>query len=84
MLTYRAMYKWADDVVHGEVLDFPGTNAFGADLDEARRMLGSALVTMAGTCMLLGEALPRPDPARSEPEADLEEPIYLNVKTICK
>jgi predicted RNase H-like HicB family nuclease len=84
MLTYRATYKWADDVVHGEVLDFQGAIAFGADLDEARRMLGSALVTMAETCLLLGEPLPKPDPTRSDPESDLEEPIYLLLSAASK
>jgi predicted RNase H-like HicB family nuclease len=77
MLTYRAKYQWVDGVVVGEVLDFPGTNGFGADLDEARRLLGSALVTMAETCLLLGEPLPKPDPTRTNLDSDLEEPIYL-------
>jgi hypothetical protein len=29
------------------------------------------------TRLKLGEALPRPDPSSSDPEMDLEEPIYL-------
>lgn len=77
MLTYKAMYKNIDEGVHGEVLDFPGAIAFGADLNEARRMLASALVDMAETNLLLGEPLPRPDPTVTDPEADLEEPIHL-------
>lgn len=77
MLTFKAMYKNIDKGVHGEVLDFPGAIAFGADLDEARRMLASALVDMAETSLLLGEPLPRPDPTVTDPEADLEEPIHL-------
>ena len=36
MLTYKAMYKFLDNAVHGEVLDFPGAISFGADLEEAR------------------------------------------------
>lgn len=36
-----------------------------------------ALVDMAETNLLLGEPLPRPDPTVTDPEADLEEPIYL-------
>lgn len=77
MLTYKAMYKFLEDGVHAEVLDFPGAISFGADLEEARRMVASALVDMAETTLALGEALPRPDPACTDPDADLEEPIYL-------
>ncbi len=32
---------------------------------------------MAETNLLLGEPLPRPDPDRTDPESDIEEPIYL-------
>ncbi len=77
MLTYKAMYKYLDEAVHAEVLDFPGAISFGTNLEEARRMLASALVDMAETSLLLGEPLPRPDPTRTDPDADLEEPIYL-------
>jgi predicted RNase H-like HicB family nuclease len=77
MLTYKAMFKFLDDGVHGEVLDFPGVITCAESLDEARRMLGSALVDMAETSLLLGEQLPQPEPTRTDPEADLEEPIHL-------
>lgn len=77
MMTYKAMYKFLDGTVHAEVLDFPGAIAFGSDLEEARQMLASALVDMAETNLLLGEPLPRPDPATTDPDADLEEPIHL-------
>jgi predicted RNase H-like HicB family nuclease len=77
MLTYKAMYKFLDGGIHAEVLDFPGAITFGANLEEARRMLASALVDMAETNLLLGEPLPRPDPACTDADADLEEPIYL-------
>ena len=77
MLTYRAMYKYLDDAVHAEVLDFPGVITCGADLEEARRLLASALVDMAETNLLEGEALPQPDPSSTDPDADLEEPIHL-------
>lgn len=77
MLTYKAMYKFLEDGVHAEVLDFPGAISFGADLEEARRMVASALVDMAETNLALGEALPQPDPTCTDPDADLEEPIYL-------
>jgi predicted RNase H-like HicB family nuclease len=77
MLTYKAMYKFLDDGVHAEVIDFPGAISFGRDLDDARRMLASALVDMAETNLLLGEPLPRPDPGCTNADADLEEPIHL-------
>ena len=77
MLTYKAMYKFLDDGVHAEVLDFPGAITCGANLEEARRLLAGALVDMAETNLSLGEPLPRPNPTCTDPEADLEEPIYL-------
>ena len=77
MLTYKAMYKFLDDGVHGEVLDFPGTITCGRDLDEARELLAGALVDMAETNLMIGEKLPIPDPSISDPDADLEEPIHL-------
>lgn len=45
MLTYKAMYKYLDEGVHAEVLDFPGVITFGGNLQEARRLLASALVS---------------------------------------
>jgi len=77
MLTYKAMYKFLDQGVHAEVLDFPGTISFGSTLEEARRSLASALVDMAETNLLRGESLPQPDPFCADPEADLEEPIHF-------
>ena len=77
MLVYKAMYKYLDDGVHAEVMDFPGAISCGKDLDEARKLLASALVDMAETALLHGEALPMPDPNCSDPEADIEEPIHL-------
>jgi hypothetical protein len=77
MLTYKAMYKFLSDGVHGEVLDFPGVITCGRDIDHARRLLADALVDMAETSLLLGEALPSPDLTLSDSEADIEEPIHL-------
>lgn len=77
MLTYKAMYKFLDEGVHGEVLDFPGVITWGVDLEETRRLLASALVDMAETNLLHGEPLPQPAPTITDPDADLEEPIYL-------
>jgi len=80
MLTYKSAYKWEEGVCSAKVLDFPGTVSFGRTLDEARSTLAGALRDLAETNLLRGEALPVPDPGRSDPEAELEEPIYLAVQ----
>jgi predicted RNase H-like HicB family nuclease len=80
MLVYKAMYKFLDAGVHAEVLDFPGVITSGDNLDDARRMLASALVDMAETNLLHGEPLPQPDPFVTDSDADLEEPIHLLLK----
>ncbi len=77
MLNYKAMYKYLEVGVHAEVLDFPGVISWGSDLEQARRLLASALVDMAETNLVKGEPLPKPDPAGTDTESDLEEPIYL-------
>lgn len=77
MLTYKAMYKFTDGGVHGEVLDFPGAITCGKDLAETRRLLAGALVDMAETYLHEGESLPVPNPAATGDDSDLEEPIYL-------
>lgn len=77
MLTYKAMYKFLDDGVHGEVLDFPGAITCARDLETAHKLLAGALVDMAETSILSGENLPVPDPRKSDAEADLEKPIHL-------
>ena len=59
------------------MLDFPGTITWGKNLDKARQLLASALVDMAETNLLRSEPLPQPNPTATDPEADLEEPIYL-------
>jgi predicted RNase H-like HicB family nuclease len=77
MFTYKASFVEIPEGFHAEVVDFPGVITFGKDLDDARRSLASALEDMAETNVLLGEALPLPDPSRTNPDADIEEPIYL-------
>jgi predicted RNase H-like HicB family nuclease len=84
MLTYKAMYKWLPDGVHAEVLDFPGAISFGKILEEARRLLASALVDMAETNVLAGEPLPKPNATLHDDEADLEEPINLILNAASK
>ena len=77
MLIYKAMYKFFDESIHAEVLDFPSVITFSTNLPDARQLLASALVDMAETNLIQGEPLPQPDPSCTDPEADLEEPIYL-------
>ncbi|VTT97055.1 Uncharacterized protein OS=Candidatus Entotheonella sp. TSY2 GN=ETSY2_02280 PE=4 SV=1 [Gemmataceae bacterium] len=79
MVQYKAGYKYVAGGVHAQVLDFPAAISCGTDLDDARRMLGSALIDVAETLLGLGEPLPRPDPSATDPEMDLEEPIYLHL-----
>lgn len=80
MLTYKAAYQFVDGAVHAHVLDFPGAITCGPDLTEARRLLASALVDLAAYALELGEALPKPDPSLTDPDADIEEPIHLHLR----
>lgn len=73
------MYKFLEDGVHGEVLDFAGVITCGKDLNETRRLLASALVDMAETNLSLGEPLPMPNSSLTDSEADLEEPMTLDL-----
>ena len=81
MLTYKAIFKFLEHQVHGEVLDFPGVFTCADSLPEARRLLSSALVDMADIALQEGEALPKPNPSLTDPDADLEEPIYLLLRS---
>src|SRR4051812_40374024 len=77
MLTYKSSYKTADGIILGEVLDFPGTIAYGHSLQEARANLAAALRDMAETNLLQGEPLPMPDQTVTCSDSELEEPIHL-------
>lgn len=77
MLVYKAAYRWESGVCLGEVLDFPGTVSFGHTLEEARKSLAGALEDMAETNLIQGEALPIPDPTKTDTQAEIEEPIYV-------
>ncbi|MFV0446428.1 MAG: type II toxin-antitoxin system HicB family antitoxin [Planctomycetaceae bacterium] len=81
MVTYRAAYFFADDADNGwvscQVVDFPAAISQGRGLEDARRMLASALMDMAETYILQGDPLPIPDSSLSKPDADLHEPIHL-------
>jgi predicted RNase H-like HicB family nuclease len=73
MLTYKAIYKFLEECVYGEVLDFPGTISFAEDLGKTRRSLANALVEMAEVSLSKGESLPKPDASITNSETDLEE-----------
>jgi len=79
MLRYKAGYKYVATGVHAQVLDFPAAITCAADLDAARRLLALALVDVAEAAVEAGEPLPRPDPTITDPEMDIEEPIYLHL-----
>ncbi|HEY1065537.1 MAG TPA: hypothetical protein VGE52_05495 [Pirellulales bacterium] len=79
MLKYKAGYKFVEGIVHAQVIDFPAAISSGADLEDARRMLGLALLDVAQAHFELGQALPMPDATASDPEMDVEEPIYLHL-----
>jgi hypothetical protein len=80
MLTYKAAYQFVEGSVHAHVIDYPGAITCGPDLNEARRLLASALLDLAGYALEHGESLPRPDPTASDPDADVEEPIHLHLR----
>jgi predicted RNase H-like HicB family nuclease len=77
MLVYKASYKYLPDGIHGEVVDFPGVITCGSNIKETRKLLSGALEDMAETNILLGEAIPVPNPEATDPEADFDEPIHL-------
>jgi hypothetical protein len=80
MLTYKAAYRFVEDGVHAQILDFPSAVTCGADLVEARRLLASALLDLANYALEQGEPLPLPDPSLADPDADVEEPIHLHLR----
>ncbi|MEA3356253.1 MAG: hypothetical protein U9Q23_02770 [Candidatus Bipolaricaulota bacterium] len=47
MLTYKAMYKYLDKGIHGEVLDFPGVITWGEDLEKPIHLLLTAATRVA-------------------------------------
>lgn len=65
MLRYKAGYKYVSPGIHAQVLDFPAAITWGADLDEARRSLASALVDVAEAAVESGQPLPIPRPRRT-------------------
>ena len=80
MLRYKAGYKYVTTGVHAQVLDFPAAITWATDLDGARRALAVALVDVAEAAVESGLPLPVPDANVSDPEMDIEEPIYLHFR----
>jgi hypothetical protein len=79
MLRYKAGYKFVEGGVHAQVLDFPAAITYEAELADARRALGAALLDVAETRLELGQSLPAPGTSVTDPELDIEEPIYLHL-----
>lgn len=73
------MPRGEDRMVIAEALDFPGVLSQGFDLEDARRMIASALEDMAELCLDEGRPLPMPSETATDPEADLVELIPLSV-----
>ena len=80
MLQYKAGYQFVNGGAHAQVLDFPAAITCADDLAEARRLLAVALVDVAEIASEMGLAWPVPNPLISDPEMDLEEPIYLHLQ----
>jgi hypothetical protein len=80
MLRYKAGFKYVGGGVHAQVLDFPAAITCAGDLNDARRLLGVALVDAAEAAVESGQALPVPNPEVFDPEMDIEEPIYLHLR----
>jgi predicted RNase H-like HicB family nuclease len=79
MLRYKAGYKFVEGQVHAQLVDFPAVITCASDLTEARRLLAAALLDVAQTRLEHGQSLPMPDPMATDPEMDIEEPIYLHL-----
>ena len=79
MLRYKAGYKFVDGGVHAQVLDFPAVITCATDLPEARQLLATALLDVTETRLELGQSLPAPNPKVTDPDMDIEEPIYMHL-----
>jgi hypothetical protein len=79
MIRYKAGYKYVTTGLHAQVLDFPAAITCASDLDGARRLLAVALADVAVAAVESREPLPLPDPLVSDPEMDIQEPIYLHL-----
>jgi predicted RNase H-like HicB family nuclease len=85
MINYTAQYKFLDGgTVHGEVMYFPGAITYGDSLEEARRLIHSALIDLTQLSLERGEALPLPGTVSGDLDADLDEPIHLDLSATRK
>jgi hypothetical protein len=80
MFQYKAGYKFVDDGIHGQVLDFPAAITCAGSLNEARRLLALALLDVAESALESGLPWPKPKPLAMNLEMDVEEPIYIHLK----
>ena len=80
MIQYTAGYKFVDGGVHAQVLDFPAALTCSGDLAGARRLLAAALIDAAEAALFSRLTLPIPDSTISNPDMDIEEPIYLYLR----
>ncbi len=80
MIQFKAGYKFVDGGVHAQVLDFPAAITCADDLESARRLLAIALLDVAEAAIESGLPVPKPDPLQTNPEMDIEEPIYLHLQ----
>jgi len=81
MLDYHAaFYPLEDGWYFVRVLDFPGTNTQGKNLEDARFMVRDALKLMAECTLERGEPLPRPNPRAQDKKAERVEPVRLSVR----
>jgi predicted RNase H-like HicB family nuclease len=82
MIAYRAAYRKGDDGWYAaRVIDFPSAISQGRTLNRARANLADALQLMAESCILDGQPFPQPDPNASDSEADVIEPIFVDLQT---
>ena len=79
MLRYDPGYQFVERQVYAQVVDLPAIIMCANDLTEARRQLTATLLDLAQTRLELGQSLPMPDPMATDPEMDIEEPIYLHL-----
>ncbi|MDX1944123.1 MAG: hypothetical protein SFU86_01850 [Pirellulaceae bacterium] len=80
MIQYKAGFKFVAGGVHAQVLDFPAAITCAENLEDARRLLAGALLDVAESALETGMPLPVPNPLASDPEMDVEEPIYLHLQ----
>jgi predicted RNase H-like HicB family nuclease len=81
MLEYHAAFYPLDDGwYYVRVLDFPGTNTQGRNLNDARYMVRDALTMMAECLLERGEPLPKPNRRARDKKAERVEPVRLTVR----